>query len=298
MSAVAATERPPTEHCRCFVRWFIGMAVQPATNHITLVSDPTSSAAGTAWLSSRGAYEHRAHQIWALFAQTLYPALTTHESRQRSLGLAPLGAGGSVPAYVRAFGFTPFTVHQQRIGARSHVPTSVRRGPIYGIWCTELTSDISLCPPGGARGSVGAHKSAPNSQLATVPPGGVPRATPCSSSYTAALNSVHYVVCYAWHVGASAFSILELMPRRMPLQPDVRPQCTRRRRTCVPLESRRNRPVRESGQRPGDSAVSSFRRNPAPQRKSSTCHLDLAQPSRHMCVTAWSSFCSRSTTDA
>ena len=42
------------------------MAVKPATNHITLVSYPTSGAAGTTWLSSRGAYEHRAHPMWAL----------------------------------------------------------------------------------------------------------------------------------------------------------------------------------------------------------------------------------------
>ena len=44
------------EHCRCFVRWFIGKAMQPATNHITLVLSATSCATGTAWLSDTGPY--------------------------------------------------------------------------------------------------------------------------------------------------------------------------------------------------------------------------------------------------
>ena len=38
----------PIEHCRCFVRWFIGMTMQPATNHITLVLRATSGATVTA----------------------------------------------------------------------------------------------------------------------------------------------------------------------------------------------------------------------------------------------------------
>ena len=43
------------------------MAMQPATNHITLVPDAASGAAGTAWLSDRGACGHRADEMWALF---------------------------------------------------------------------------------------------------------------------------------------------------------------------------------------------------------------------------------------
>ena len=55
------------EHCPCFVRWFIGMAMQPATNHITLVLGATSGATVTAWLSDMRPYGQRACEIWALF---------------------------------------------------------------------------------------------------------------------------------------------------------------------------------------------------------------------------------------
>ena len=44
------------EHCRCFVRWLIGIAMQPATSHIILVSDTTSGAMETTWVSGRGAH--------------------------------------------------------------------------------------------------------------------------------------------------------------------------------------------------------------------------------------------------
>ena len=50
------------EHCRCFVRWFIGMTMQPTTNHITLVLDATSGASRAAWLIDAGPCGHRAYE--------------------------------------------------------------------------------------------------------------------------------------------------------------------------------------------------------------------------------------------
>ena len=51
-----ATADTRLEHCRCFVRWLIGIAMQPATTHIILVSDTTSGAMETTWASGRGAH--------------------------------------------------------------------------------------------------------------------------------------------------------------------------------------------------------------------------------------------------
>ena len=50
-TAAAVTQ---IEHCRCFVRWFVGIAMQPATNHTTLVLDTTSGATETSWIGDSG----------------------------------------------------------------------------------------------------------------------------------------------------------------------------------------------------------------------------------------------------
>ena len=50
-TAAAVTQ---IERCRCFVRWFIGISMQPATNHTTLVLNTTSGATETSWISDSG----------------------------------------------------------------------------------------------------------------------------------------------------------------------------------------------------------------------------------------------------
>ena len=83
------------------------MTMQPATNHITLMLSATYGAVGTAWLNFvRGAYKHRAHEMWAQShsnpcgrALALRPAArcANHVTRRRQ-GVAQVGCTGGRPS--------------------------------------------------------------------------------------------------------------------------------------------------------------------------------------------------------
>ena len=54
------------EHWWCFVMWYTGTGMQPATSHIILMLEATPGATGTAWLSAKRSYAQLASEIWAL----------------------------------------------------------------------------------------------------------------------------------------------------------------------------------------------------------------------------------------
>ena len=53
------------------------MAMQPVASHTALMPHATSGVTETAWLSSRAAYRHRAHEMWAQF----HPHPLDHSTR-------------------------------------------------------------------------------------------------------------------------------------------------------------------------------------------------------------------------
>ena len=62
-----ATAVTRMEHRQQLVRYYFGMADQPATEGMILMLPASSGTTETAWLSDTGAYGHCACQMWALF---------------------------------------------------------------------------------------------------------------------------------------------------------------------------------------------------------------------------------------
>ena len=56
-----------TEHRGGLANWFLGISVQPATNHTLLMLHASSGATGNTWLSDREPYRQLAYEMWALF---------------------------------------------------------------------------------------------------------------------------------------------------------------------------------------------------------------------------------------